>query len=327
MINLYSEDENAIALKIADYAVSLGFEKCGIISVDAMKGYADKIEERIERFPETEKMLRSFTRFADLRKEFPWAESVVVCSRRVGVYRVPDNLNGVIGKHYLMDARRDRAAEGYHANAALEKYMAKDLQMQVASSHDSGITACRWAAMSAGIGVIRKNNFFYGDHGSYYAITAFLVDRKIEHIYVPTHRPCPDNCNLCIKNCPTGSLAEPYAMRAFTCASFLTNKCQDEAMFENFGSKLGLMLYGCDVCQDVCPFNKGKWLGDRDFPGLDELAANMTPEKIIAMDDEYLRNVISPKFWYIQPDDVWMWKRNAMNAIRNNLSNLKLNKD
>ncbi|GHV43995.1 Fe-S oxidoreductase [Synergistales bacterium] len=312
-------DEKNIASKIADHAVSLGFERCGIIGVDAMKGYADKINERVARFPETGKLLRSFTGFADLREEYPWAKSVVICSRALRGYRVPAALNGAIGKHYLMDVRRDKATEGYRANAAFEKYMASEFEMRTASRHDRGITACRWAAMSAGIGVIRRNNFFYGDHGSYYTLTAFLIDRELRHTYVPSHKACPDNCNLCVKNCPTASLAEPYAMCAFTCASFLTNKCQDEAAFNAMASKLGGMLYGCDACQDACPFNKGQWVGDQDFPGLDEFA-DMTPEKILASDDEYLRKVVSPKFWYIAPEDVWMWKRNATNAMRNNPS-------
>ncbi|GHV34135.1 Fe-S oxidoreductase [Synergistales bacterium] len=305
------------AEKIVNKAVSLNFEKCGIIGVDAMKGYGEKLANRIERFPETEKMLRNFAHFADPRQKFPWAKSVVICSWRVGVYRIPYNLNGLIGKHYLVDGRRNKAADAYRGNMLLEKYMTDELHMHAASAHDSGITSCRWAAMSAGIGSIRKNNFFYGDHGSYYALSAFLIDQDLEYIHTPTHKPCSDSCNLCVKNCPTRSLAEPYAMCSFACVSYLTNKCYDNGAFAPLSSEIGGWIYGCDVCQDVCPHNKGEWLGDRDFPGLDELAGEISPEKVVMMDYEYLRNVISPKFWYIAPDDVWVWKRNALNAMRN----------
>jgi epoxyqueuosine reductase len=308
------------AEKIVNKALSLGFEKCGIISVEAMKGYGEKVEDRVKRFPETERMLRNFTPFADPRQKFPWARSIVVCSGNYGVYRMPDNLRGLIGKAYLFDERRDRATAGYRGHRLLEKYMTDELHLQSVSSLDYGITALRWAAMSAGIGSVRRNNFFYGDHGSYYRLSAFLIDRELEHIYTPAHRPCPDNCNLCVKNCPTASLAEPYAMCAFTCISFLTNKCYDDSTFASLGSKIGGWIYGCDVCQDVCPHNKGTWLGDRDFPGLEELAANISLEKIIAMDYGYLKEVMSPKFWYIEPDDVWIWKRNALNAMCNDHS-------
>jgi epoxyqueuosine reductase len=306
-----------LAEKIVAYAASLGFEKCGIIGVDAMKGYGGKLEERIQRFPETKKMLQNFTHFADPRQKFPWARSIVVCSWRYGVYRVPDNLKGLIGKAYLCDERRDKATDGYRGRVLLEKYMTDELHMQTASSHDYGITSYRWAAMSAGIGSIRRNNFFYGDQGSYYTLSAFLTDQDLEYIHTPAHRPCSDNCNLCVKNCPTGSLAEPNAMCAFTCASYLTNKCYDNSSFGALSSALGGWIYGCDVCQDVCPFNKGKGDGDRDFPGLQELADAISPEKVVAMDYDYLRNVLSPKFWYIGPDDVWVWKRNALNAMKN----------
>jgi epoxyqueuosine reductase len=88
-------------------------------------------------------------------------------------------------------------------------------------------------------------------------------------------------------------------------------------MFEKYSSKIGNWIYGCDVCQDVCPFNRGQWSGDEEFPGLEELGAAISLEKIMAMDYAYLREVIAPKFWYIEIEDLWKWKRNALSAMRN----------
>jgi epoxyqueuosine reductase len=195
--------------------------------------------------------------------------------------------------------------------------MTDELGLRVASSHDYGITSCRWAALASGIGTIRSNNFFYGDHGSYYSLDVFLVDEEMEYVYSPTSKPCSDNCNLCVKHCPTGALAEPYATCGVTCVSFLTNKAPNNGEFERHASRIGSWIYGCDVCQDVCPYNKGQWLGDEEFPGLEELDAIVSLNKIVAMDYSCLREAIAPKFWYIEPDDLWKWKRNALSAMRN----------
>jgi epoxyqueuosine reductase len=101
------------------------------------------------------------------------------------------------------------------------------------------------------------------------------------------------------------------------CVSFLTNKASDEALFRRYAPQIGGWVYGCDVCQDVCPINKGKLSGEKEFPGIEELGSAISLEKIVMMDYAYLRDVIASKFWYIEAKDVWKWKRNALNAMLN----------
>jgi epoxyqueuosine reductase len=282
-----------------------------------MREYGVKVAERIERFPESAGMYGRFFAFAELDRDFLWARSVVACSWRKGVYRVPKEFAGLIGKNYLFDERRNRDSKGYHAQTELERYMTEELGLRTASSHDYGITSCRWAAFASGIGTIRRNNFFYGDHGSYYSLMVFLVGEAMEHTYTPTYKPCADSCNLCVKRCPTGALAEPYATCGPACASFLTNKAPDNGAFEKYSPKIGSWIYGCDVCQDVCPHNRGQWSEDEEFPGLEELSASFSLEKIVTMSYAYLRETVAPKFWYIKIEDLWKWKRNALSAMRN----------
>jgi epoxyqueuosine reductase len=304
--------------KIVGRAASLGFERCGIIGLDAMKGFAEKLAERISRFPESEQSLKSIGAFMMPEEKFQWGRSVVVCSWRNGVYRVPKHLDGLIGKAYLSDGRRDEKSDEYRASRGLVSYMSDELGLRVASSADGWVAPYRWAAQLTGLGVIRKNNFFYGDHGSYYFLSAFLIDDDLEHIYASDAAPCPESCGLCVRSCPTESLGAPFAMNMTTCVSYLTALSRDEGAFKKHSGKIGGWVYGCDVCQDVCPFNKGQLTGEAEFPGLEELSRNISLEKIVTMDYGYLRDVMAVKFWYIGRDDVWKWKRNALTAMLNN---------
>ncbi|MDR0334870.1 MAG: hypothetical protein LBH69_03185, partial [Methanomassiliicoccaceae archaeon] len=55
-----------------------------------------------------------------------------------------------------------------------------------------------------------------------------------------------------------------------------------------------------------------------EFPGLKEIADNLSLERIVEMDNEFFINVLQPKFWYVRPDNMWIWKVNALNAMKNN---------
>jgi epoxyqueuosine reductase len=305
------------AEKIARRAAELGFERCGIIGVGAMRGFAAKLEDRISRFPESAPRLKFLSGFIEPDEKFRWGKSVVVCSWRNGIYRVPEHLEGRIGKAYLSDGRRDAASDEYNARRKLADYMSDGLGLRVASESGGWIAPYRWAAQLTGLGIVRRNNFFYGEHGSYYSLSAYLIDGELERVYGPDFTPCPEGCDRCVRNCPTASLDAPYSMNMTTCVSYLTTLSKDDEAFKKHRSEIGGWIYGCDACQDACPFNRGQMSGEADFPGLAELSRGISLEKILAMDYALLRGAMTAKFWYIGPDDVWKWKRNALSAMLN----------
>jgi len=307
---------DSLAVKIRNEALKMGYEKCGIISVSDMEGYEDKLNERIERIPESEPYIEGFRSFAHLQALYPWAKSVVVCVRRYGKYRIPEHLQGLIGKYYLTDSRTDEDSEGFKASLMFEESM-QSLGIKTLTERKFGITALRWAAFKAGLGIVRKNNFFYTESGSWVYLEAWLIDKDLRHIEVPDIRKCPDNCNLCIKNCPTSSLSEPYTMNRSSCISCLTTWEGWDLAKEKYNSQMGSWIYGCDVCQDVCPMNKGKWSSEEEFPGLNGIGESISLEKILAMDYDYLGEIIQRKFWYIEKNNVWKWKINVINSMVN----------
>jgi epoxyqueuosine reductase len=302
--------------QIKNTALAMGYEACGIIRISAMSGYEQKLNERMQRIPEAKPFYQNYHRFAYPEGTYLWAKSIIVCVRNHGKYRVPDGLEGLIGKSYLFNYRTDVLSQDYQSSVKFEAYL-KDSGFNVATERRFGITALRWAAWEAGLGLIRKNNFFYTRSGSWVALEAWLVDRELESIERPTIKPCPEGCTLCMKNCPTSSLSQPYTMNPLACVSFLTTFGGSDSSRDRFGTQMGRWIYGCDVCQDICPFNKNVRTAAEEFPGLTELSRHISLEKLVSADYSFLEEKLQPKFWYIRQSDVWKWKTNAINAMVN----------
>lgn len=304
------------AVDIVNKAIALGYDTCGIIPVEQMAGYEARLEERMEHFPQTREKYEGFRRFAHPQTEYPWAKAVVIVSFWYGKYRIPGGMQGRVAKYYLTDARKNPDSEGSKTSVALEKYLT-DCGFRVATKRNYGTTALRWAAMQAGIGLLRKNNFFYTEKGSYQYLEAFLIDAPLHYVAKNHVQPCPESCNLCIKACPTGSLEAPYRMCRNTCVSCLTTWDGWDLQTEPLRKELGTWVYGCDACQDACPYNKSAWKGEEDFPGLEAWASRFSYEEIVLADYEWLRSVVRPKLWYIPEGKEWRYKTNALNAMLN----------
>lgn len=307
---------NLLTTQIKIAALKMGYEKCGIIKISEMSGYEEKLNERIERIPEAKPYYENFYKFAHLQDIYPWAKSIVICVRQYGKYYIPEHLKGLIAKYYLVDSRTDEHTKSFNDSLKFEECMQK-IGIKTATERRFGITALRWAALKAGLGLVRKNNFFYTESGSWVYLEAWLIDKELESVEIPTLKECPEHCNLCIKSCPTSSLSQPYTMNRSSCVSCLTTWEGWDLPHEKFNVQMEGWLFGCDVCQDVCPMNKGSWNATEEFPGLAELSQHISLEKILEMDYTFLEQVMQPKFWYIEKTDVWKWKTNAINAMVN----------
>jgi len=305
-----------LAEQIKSAALEMGYEKCGIIKISQLNGYEDKLRERIDRIPEAKGFYQRFYRFTHLQDTHPWAKSIVICVRRYGKYHIPEELKGMIAKYYLVDARKDENSKDFQDSLKFEKYI-QELGLRAETERKFGLVALRWAALKAGLGIVRKNNFFYTENGSWLYLEAWLIDKELEAIEVPKVRTCSETCNLCIKTCPSASLSQPYTMNPMACVSCITTFTGRDMPNEKYREQIGNWVYGCDACQDVCPMNKNRWMETEEFPNLQELSQLISLEKILKMDYSFLEEVMHPKFWYIEKADVWKWKVNAINAMVN----------
>ena len=111
-----------------------------------------------------------------------------------------------------------------------------------------------WAKKS-GLGWIGKNsNLIHPKHGSFFFIAELILDLEL----VPDG-PMKDycgTCTRCIDACPTDAIIEPYVVDGSKCISYLTIELKDKILPSEFKGKMDNWMFGCDICQDVCPWNR-----------------------------------------------------------------------
>ena len=112
----------------------------------------------------------------------------------------------------------------------------------------------REGAARAGVGFYGKNTLLITQrHGSWVVLGTLVTDVEIEP-RAPLDLDC-GSCRLCIDACPTGALDEPGTLDSTRCLSYWTQA--PDAIPEEYRAELGASVYGCDICQDVCPWNRG----------------------------------------------------------------------
>ncbi|MDR3325567.1 MAG: epoxyqueuosine reductase [Spirochaetaceae bacterium] len=306
----------SIEEEIRQKAYALGIEKLGIIKPEAMLDYADRLRERMERLPNGKALYGGFMGFADVQKNIPWAKSIIVAVFHYGHYIIPKDIGDRYGKSYLVDSRFNQDSPERQMLIAFEEHL-HDLGIKTASNEHPGITAMRWAAYKAGLGIIRRNNFLYTEKGSWVGITAWAADKEMELIENHSLVECSENCNKCVKACPTASLSAPYTMNMATCVSRLSSSNDAASYDDETNRQMGGWMYGCNVCQEVCPMNKDKWEDTDVFPGLADIQRFLLPSQIIHLSYDDIEKHITPKFFYIKKESLWRWKLNAINAMVN----------
>jgi epoxyqueuosine reductase len=113
----------------------------------------------------------------------------------------------------------------------------------------------RAAAARAGLGFFGKNtNLLRPQGGSWFFLSEILIDLELPPDLHASRVSC-GTCQRCLDACPTDAFAEPYVLDSNRCISYLTIENKDEIP-RPLRAGLGEWLFGCDVCQDVCPFNR-----------------------------------------------------------------------
>jgi epoxyqueuosine reductase len=147
-------------------------------------------------------------------------------------------------------ARRDAYAELRAKLDELGRRLGGDYRVLV----DANQHVDREAAARSGVGFYGKNTMIITKrHGSWVVLGSLVTDVELE-ASPPLDLDC-GSCRLCVDACPTGALDEPGTLDSTRCLSYWTQS--REPIPEPYRAELGAQVYGCDICQDVCPWNRG----------------------------------------------------------------------
>jgi len=242
--------------QIKSKANELGFFYCGFSKAEFLGEEAPLLENWLERdyHGEMGYMSNHFDLRLDPRKLVPGAKSVI----------------SLLFNYAANNEQKDKDAPKISKYAYGEDYhfvikerlfelfqFAKDLIGDINGRVfvDSAPVMDKVWAKKSGLGWIGKNtNLIHPKEGSFFFIAEMILD-----VEFPSDGPMKDYCGTCTKcidECPTEAIVEPYIIDGSKCISYLTIELKDEILPSEFKGKLDNWAFGCDVCQDVCPWNK-----------------------------------------------------------------------
>jgi epoxyqueuosine reductase len=252
---LRSQEDLRIDRFIKEVASEEGFDLVGIAEATWLDTESSHLKEWLERgyHGSMNWMVKNFDKRVDPRRILDGAKSVISLGKN---YYSPEN-------HPEGAAKISRYAWGddYHVviGEMLKKYVSRLQRQFVANKFlfycDTGAVMDKVWAQRAGTGWIGKHtNLINQEIGSWIFLAEVITDLECEYD-IPAVDHCGD-CRKCTDACPTEAIVDPYVLDANKCISFLTIENRDEKIPDGLASKLENWVFGCDVCQDVCPWNE-----------------------------------------------------------------------
>jgi epoxyqueuosine reductase len=282
----------SLTQKIIDRARALGFDAVGIAAADDLQQDDEALSRWLTegRHAGMAYMAREPHRRSRPQSVLPGAKSVIVLALNYAQDMPPDPGRGTVGRVSRYAWGRDYHLVIEDRLAQLEAFIrdAAGAGTDCRSYVDHGPVLEKAFARQAGIGFVGKNTLLITDSfGSWVFLSVILTTLELEPGTARTSE-C-GSCRACLDACPTGALVAPYQVDANRCISYLTieNKTEIPA---NWKSKLNGWVFGCDICQEVCPYNaRSKPTAVKEFRPEEGVGPWLDLEKVAALksDEEF----------------------------------------
>lgn len=242
-----------LSQKIKAHAKALGFLSCGISQATFLEEEAPRLERWLKgnMHGEMAYMENHFDKRLDPRLLVDGAQSVI--SLLLNYYQEPLNNEGPKISRYAL-------GEDYHFVIKRKlKELLNWLQEEAGEVNgrafvDSAPVLDKAWAKRSGLGWVGKNsNLITPSVGSYYFIAELIIDLPL-HYDTPINDYC-GTCTRCLDACPTEAIVQPYVVDGSKCISYATIELKN-SIPDFFLGKMDDWMFGCDVCQEVCPWNR-----------------------------------------------------------------------
>jgi len=244
--------------RIKQQARAIGFDLVGIVPADALDGERQRLSEWLGRGYQADMawLERDPEKRTDPRILFPGARSVVAVAIN---YFTPhehtdDQASGKLSRYAWGDDYHDVVGEKLKDLLAWIKSEMPGVDGRTCV--DTAPMMDKAWAVRAGLGWLGKHsNVITMELGSWVFLGELILDIELEYDNNVVADHC-GSCTACIDACPTGAIVEPYVVDSSRCISYATIELRSATLPDDIAGHQQGWLYGCDICQDVCPWNR-----------------------------------------------------------------------
>ena len=264
--------------QIKQKALELGFHKAGIATVNSIDSHTQRLKAWLALGYHADMEWMAAPKRQDIKLVMPEVRSLIcVALNYYTPHQRPEE------EEY---GKISRYAWGRDYHRVIQKKLkafstwlqSQDDSIKIKYYVDTGPIQDKVWAEQAGIGWIAKNgNVITTEYGSWIFLGEILTNLELQ----------PDNphtehcgtCNRCIESCPTDAIRKPFVVDASRCIAYHTIENRDEKLPENIASSLDGWVAGCDICQDVCPWNQ-RFAKTTDVQEFQPYTGNIAPKLI-----------------------------------------------